>query len=157
MDGQIEARVVPEVCGQCGTSGHASFGEHVGDWPGGESQWRSFRCLECGAAYELDGIGPLPEDLRRAELEFGGTWVITIESLEPGALNRIRAAMGLTITELATAKTNKGPAFSGTRAEARRVELELRSRGVELCVKQRTADAEAIFDIAVLWQRLLDL
>jgi len=114
-----------EPCHRCGKPALLSFGEHSGI--GALQHWIAARCEACGAQFESDGAGPLPEELRQLELRRQGAWAVRVErpttSVQWTALRR---ELELSLPELAELKrTLPGLVFSGTFAEAQRLRAAL--------------------------------
>ena len=114
-----------EPCHRCGQPAQLSFGEHrARDCL---QHWVASRCLACGAQFESDGTGPLPEDLRKLELGRQGAWAVRVERPTTSAhWTALRRELQLSLPELAELKGSlPGLVFTGTFAEAQRLQTAL--------------------------------
>jgi hypothetical protein len=92
----------------------------------------SFRCPSCGSAYEADGGGETPQDIRAAVLTEEGEWELHVP--DPGApkiciAKTLRQELSLSLTQSAALIRNlPGVVATGTEAEmqwlAQRVHAE---------------------------------
>jgi len=120
-----EAFAQTQPCHRCGQAAKLSFGERRA--PGTLQYWVAAYCEACGAQFESDGTGPLPEELRQLELRRQGAWAVRVERPTTAAQwAALRSALDLSLSELAELKGSlPGGVFTGTFAEAQRLQAAL--------------------------------
>ncbi|WP_375767452.1 hypothetical protein NR798_38110 [Archangium gephyra] len=126
-------------CSRCGKPASVYIGEASA---GGRLVWsRAFVCEHCGAAWEEDGHGVLPPELREVVLQQQGEWCVDVLSGDSGtrvrALQVLRELLGLTVVEAKPyLKRIPGTVARGTQGEMERLARRLRELRVEVEVKR---------------------
>jgi hypothetical protein len=107
-----------ESCPACGGGRRYSFGESR-RFERPYAWWRSDACSVCGVT-ETDGEGPMPQELRRLELERTGAWCVQLVREQTlSGWSTVREALGLSPAVLGELKRRLPCViFRGTQGEA---------------------------------------
>ena len=106
---------VEQPCSRCGRDNAEEIGQSVID--GQLRSYRSGRCLACGP-FEEDDVGMPPEAWRQLLMAANGCHELHIEPrYRVGAARLLRAALGLTLQQVATILAGLPVVYRGTRAE----------------------------------------
>lgn len=114
------------VCPSCQAHRRYDFGEFNGPrW------WLSADCPTCGQS-ESDDSGPLPDELRRIELERHGTWSVCLERLQPAtAWKTVREVLSLSLPDLEDLKPRlPGSVHQGTLFEVLALHGQFQRAGI---------------------------
>lgn len=119
-------------CTQCGGTLTVEVGELL---QGPDLRWyASYRCGQCHAAVEEDGVAPTPDWIRSAVLAEEGEWDLIATSpswATAQALMALRAILGIHLSECQALLRSSGLIAKGTKTEVQRLERMLQERGVK--------------------------
>lgn len=116
------------LCPNCGARITANFAERI--FPGKLTWYRSMSCVTCKAyAEEMDGLGPLPDDLREIVLAEEGEWTLSIVDLRKDrvlALKALKQVLGLSASEIIQLKSHLPAKVAvGTKTEMRFLQRQM--------------------------------
>jgi hypothetical protein len=126
---------VQYLCPNCGALFVANFGESIGT---GKLTWSmSTQCSACNNyTTEIDGSGPLPDDLREIVLAEEGEWSLSIVDLGQDrvlALKALKQVLGLSAAEMIQLKSHLPANVAvGTKKEMRFLQRQLQGISGEL-------------------------
>lgn len=108
----------------------------------GELEWSlGTICSRCGAAVEADAVGEVTEPYRSALLRQDGVWEVIVCEVPRVQLARVaRELFELSVGDAAGwARAAPGVVLTGTRGEARRLQIVLNKRDIEAQLRRREA------------------
>jgi hypothetical protein len=120
------------VCSRCGSAGERVW--VVRPSPRGLRFSESFRCEDCGDAYEADGP-ELPKEARRAFIDAEGAWSLLLRDLGPRrleVLGALRNALGLMPADTLRLASAGRSVLDGALVEVEQLESVLAAAGAQL-------------------------
>lgn len=129
---------IKQICTQCNEIGIITIQQSVISW---ELLWyESFYCSFCSSAFEADGKGFPPEDIRYFITEDEGRWQLIVNSVEltnkVKTLKILRKILNLSMKKMSILQNTFPNLVSGTKTEMKWLKLLLLNEGIESLVKK---------------------
>ena len=122
-------------CPNCGNKAEVNYADSMID---GKVRWyESQRCTICDYAKEVDGLGPLPSEMRDELIAKKGKWQLCIKAYEhktASVLHAIQKALGLSLEEVIPYRER----IPGCIADGTKTEMNY----LEYCVHESIPDLE---------------